>query len=177
MNLTAPVIPVSTTSALSPARAREVQQLAYDLLTAHGLSNWSFAFNRRKRAMGYCYYGRKVIELSIYFVERNPDVVIRDTLLHEIAHALVGADHGHDEVWKQKCLEVGARPERFGHAEMPPGRWRARCDNCGKHFHRHRRPKRLHGWYCLHCGLERGSLVWQLHAASPAERFALPSRC
>jgi predicted SprT family Zn-dependent metalloprotease len=160
MDPTAFVIPLPRTSALAPVRAAEVRRLAHDLLAAHGLHDWSFAFNRRKRAMGYCYYGRKVIELSVHFVARNPDVVVRDTLLHEIAHALIGPEHGHDEAWKQKCREVGARPERFGHADMPPGRWQACCGSCGKHFHRHRRPKRLQGWYCLHCGLERGALTW-----------------
>ena len=49
---------------------------------------------------------------------------VRDTILHEIAHALVGPGHGHDAVWKRKCREVGARPERCGQADMPEGRWR-----------------------------------------------------
>src|SRR5947209_15308840 len=105
--------PFSPSSSLSVARALEVQKLAGDLLAAHGLDGWTFAFNRRKRAMGYCYYGSKTVELSVYFVESNPDAVIRDTLLHEIAHALVGPEHGHDRAWKEKCLELGAKPERF----------------------------------------------------------------
>jgi len=45
--------------------------------------------------------------LSFSFEERS-DELVRDTLLHEIAHALVGTAHGHDEVWKAKCLEIGA---------------------------------------------------------------------
>jgi SprT protein len=155
------VMPFCRASSLDLAQALRVQKLACTLLTVHGLDGWSFAFNRRKRAMGYCYYGRKTVELSIYFVERNPEPVIRDTLLHEIAHALIGPEHGHDQAWKEKCLEIGAKPERFGSANMPVGRWRARCSSCGKAFHRHRRPKRLQGWYCLHCGLERGMLEWQ----------------
>src|SRR5438270_5389629 len=91
---------------LSLERAYAVQQLARDLLACHGLGDWTFAFNRRRRAMGYCYSASKTIELSIYFVERNSDEVILDTLLHEIAHALVGTEHGHDEVWKEQCRQL-----------------------------------------------------------------------
>lgn len=161
MEPTALLMPFSRVSSLSVTRASEIHKLARRLMAIHGLGDWTFAFNRRKRAMGYCYCGIKTIELSVYFVESNPEEVIRDTLLHEIAHALVGPEHGHDEVWKAKCREVGAKPERYGSAVMPLGRWRAQCHCCGKRFHRHRKPKRLQGWYCLHCGLERGALEWE----------------
>jgi hypothetical protein len=43
---------------------------------------------------------------------------------------------------------------------MPSGPWQARCGCCGTLHHRFRRPKRLIGWYCRRCGVERGSLVW-----------------
>ncbi len=142
-------------------REVEALRLALELLATHGLHGWSFAFNRSKLNMGLCRYGPRVIELSTHFVERNPAGAVRDTLLHEIAHALVGPGHGHDAVWKAKAVEVGARPERCGRADMPEGRWRARCGGCGASFHRHRRPKRLRGWFCRRCGPERGGLVWQ----------------
>jgi predicted SprT family Zn-dependent metalloprotease len=130
-------------------------------MAQHGLRGWSFAFNRRKEAVGLCVFDRRTIELSIYFVERNPEEEIRDTILHEIAHALVGAQHGHDKVWQEKCSEIGARPERCGHADMPKGRWQAQCGGCGRHFHRHRRPQRLRGWFCQACGPKRGRLAWR----------------
>src|SRR4051794_29693942 len=142
-------------------RALQVQVLAQKLLAAHGLHRWSFAFNRRKAAMGMCYYHRRTIELSSHFVERNSDAEILDTLLHEIAHALVGPGHGHDAVWKSKCVAIGARPARCGHAAMPEGRWQAQCGACGYCFHRHRRPQRLRGWFCRQCGEERGKLAWK----------------
>src|SRR5271157_3467668 len=108
-------------------RFRDVRKLAEDLLTLHGLQEWSFTFNRGKQTMGLCAYARRTIELSTYFVERNGQEEILDTILHEIAHALVGPGHGHDAVWKRKCVEIGARPARCGDAEMPEGRWKARC--------------------------------------------------
>ena len=142
-------------------RAREVHRLAGELLVAHGLHDWSFAFNRRKRDMGLCLYGPRVIQLSLHFVLLNDDAAVRDTLLHEIAHALVGPGHGHDAVWKHKCREVGARPERIcDDVNMPEGRWQARCGSCGMLHHRHRKPKHMVGWHCSYCGRERGRLTW-----------------
>ena len=136
-------------------------QLAHELMAAHGLRGWTFAFNRSKRDMGLCRYGPKVIELSVHFVARNSAAAIRDTLLHEIAHALVGPGHGHDAVWKQACLRVGAKPQRVSfEVDMPDGRWQARCTSCGVVHHKHRKPKRMFGWFCVHCGTKRGKLTW-----------------
>lgn len=139
----------------------EAKQLALELMAAHRLAGWRFAFNRRKQSMGLCVYDRHTIELSLHFVERNSKEEIRDTILHEIAHALVGPKHGHDKVWKAKCVEIGARPVRCGEADMPEGRWQARCGGCGKKYDRHKRPKRTRGWFCRACGAERGKLVWK----------------
>ncbi len=140
--------------------------LASQLMAQHGLTGWQFAFNTNKRRAGVCRYPMKSrpgrIELSRHYVLRNPADEVRDTILHEIAHALVGPRHGHDEVWKAKCVEVGARPERCydDTVVMPKGRWRATCGGCGREHDRHRRPKRLTGWWCRGCGKERGALRW-----------------
>ncbi len=143
-------------------RARAVLRRALDLLTAYQLHEWSFGFNRRKREMGTCFFDCRRIELSLYFVEMNDDSAIDDTLLHELAHALVGPGHGHDRVWRDMCERVGAKPERLcNEARMPDGRWQAVCGGCGMVHHRHRKPKRMIGWYCRKCGVERGQLIWK----------------
>ena len=157
-------------------RLAKAYQLACQLFARHGLHDWSFTFNRRKCDMGLCLFGPKVIALSRHFVRLNEEDVVRDTLLHEIAHALVGPGHGHDHIWKRKCLEIGAKPERVcDTVAMPAGRWLAQCGGCGMLHHKHRKPKHLVGWYCRRCGQERGRLTWHREAAGleselPAEQ-------
>jgi predicted SprT family Zn-dependent metalloprotease len=148
-------------------RAHQTAALASELLSANGLTGWSFRFNRSKVNMGLCKYGPRTIELSVYFVERNSGEAIRDTLLHEIAHALAGRAAGHGPLWKAMCRRVGAKPERLSsEALMPVGRWRAVCGGCGALHHKHRRPKQMVGWWCRRCGRERGRLVWTLATGS-----------
>ncbi len=65
-----------------PQRFHDTRVLAAELLQVHGLHDWKFAFNRRKRSMGMCFYAARTIELSVYFVERNSPEEIRDTILH-----------------------------------------------------------------------------------------------
>lgn len=144
------------------------REQALKLMAQHGLFGWTFAFNGARRRAGVCRHphGSRpgLIGLSVHYCERNSEADILDIILHEIAHALVGPRHGHDEVWKAKCREIGARPERCYDStriDMPKGRWQAKCPNCGQEFHRHRRPRALTGWWCKRCGKQKGSIVWR----------------
>jgi predicted SprT family Zn-dependent metalloprotease len=158
MEMTMPALAPSRTS-----RQIHVETLAHELFTTHGLQDWCFGFNRSKATLGLCRYEARCIELSVHLVERNGPEAVQDTLLHEIAHALVGPGHGHDDAWKRKCLEIGAKPERLSYeVDMPAGRWQARCGGCGLMHHKHRRPKRMKGWFCCHCGPVKGQLSWNM---------------
>jgi predicted SprT family Zn-dependent metalloprotease len=136
----------------------EAANEAEKLLTHHGLVGWRFAFNRRKRAMGLCRYDAQRIELSIHFVESNDAAAVRDTLLHEIAHALAGQAAGHGPRWRRICRQIGATPARCGDAAMPRGQWVATCPGCGGQYERHRRPPSGYHYACSRCGHKRGRL-------------------
>ena len=139
----------------------EAYTLALLLMGEHGLQGWSFVLNKNKRRLGVCRERLKRIELSEHYVTRNSRDHIIDTLLHEIAHAIVGVAHGHNNVWKEKCLELGCDPYACdASADMPQGRWQASCPSCSRDFAQHRRPKRFRIHFCLVCGPEAGRLSY-----------------
>lgn len=69
-----------------------------------------------------------------------------DTIRHEYAHAILTIrdpykNHGHDNVWKSVCLEVGAMPERYGKINdnikeqiEKKIKYTVVCNCCGKEF-------------------------------------------
>ncbi len=136
--------------------------LARDLLKDYGLPSWDVKLNKNKRQLGVCKQNLKRIELSEHYVTMNAREKVIDTILHEIAHALVGVEHGHDAVWKEMCVRLGCNPMSCeSSAEMPEGDWRAECPTCLKVFTRFRRPKVLSGFYCTSCGPVRGALAFK----------------
>jgi predicted SprT family Zn-dependent metalloprotease len=141
----------------------DARELALQLLAVHGLRGWSFGWNRRKRSLGLCRYADRRIELSLYFVPANSVEPVRETILHEIAHALAGEDAGHGPRWKAVCLRVGCKPERCdnGTAIMPRGGWNAQCPGCGKTYSRHRRPHKHARYWCRQCGPAVGVVVFK----------------
>lgn len=126
------------------------QMLANEKLAEHGLilQGWKFEFDHAVRRYGSCSHKKKCITLSEPLTLLNDYADINDTVLHEIAHALVGSGHGHDAVWKDKCVELGCRPIRCGDGEVTPAKYQATCV-CGKTYSRINRVKRGRKLYCL----------------------------
>jgi predicted SprT family Zn-dependent metalloprotease len=89
----------------------ELQNKANELLAQYNLNDWRFEIGKTVSSVGRCFHRQKKIEFSQYFLHIG-EVNITDTLLHEIAHALVGPGHKHNYVWRAKAIEVGARPIR-----------------------------------------------------------------
>ena len=123
-------------------------ELAGELMRAHGLGGWSVRLDHARRRAGQCDYRRRIISLSRHYVRNAEPAHIRDTILHEIAHALVGPRHGHDAVWRRKAREIGctaARCHTLTFAEAP---WIARCPKGCVETPRHRR---RYGLVCVRC--------------------------
>lgn len=122
----------------------KAEELAIQLMTLHGLieQNWRFEFDRSLRRFGVCKYRGKTIGLSRALVELNDEFEVKDTILHEIAHALTPNDRGHGWAWRQKCIEIGARPQRcYSSKEVarPKMRYQFQCV-CGIVHQRTKRP-------------------------------------
>jgi predicted SprT family Zn-dependent metalloprotease len=141
-------------------------RLTREAMAQFGLGDWAFAWNRRKRSLGLCRYRERRLELSIHFVYANDEPQVRETILHEIAHALAGEKAAHGPLWKAMCRRVGCQAVRCDHGDavMPRGRWVARCATCGKEYWRHRRPARRAKYWCRVCGPIQGTVVFSAAA-------------
>lgn len=89
----------------------DARLLARQLMIEHGLGEWEFRYDHARRRFGCCFYKRKLITLSRPLTLLNDDRQVRDTILHEIAHALTPGD-GHGRKWRQTCARIGAQPTR-----------------------------------------------------------------
>ena len=133
--------------------------LARELIALHGLSDWTFRFDHARRRFGACCWSRRRISLSRVLTLLNGEDEVRDTILHEIAHALCPRD-GHGAKWKAMCTAIGARPVRCYSSEtvVSPKRGAARfqigCPRCGWWQERFRRTRRK-----LVCRACRGRVV------------------
>lgn len=121
--------------------------LARTLMLKHKLDDWHFEFDGAKRRFGRCNQSRKLISLSVVLTDLNDEDKVKDTILHEIAHALLGAGHGHDRYFKMKCVEIGCAPKRTYGDEVvvPKAKYIVKCPECGKTFHSNKR--RLKAWH------------------------------
>lgn len=141
---------------------QETRKLALDLMQEHGLifDGWSFKFDTARRRTSICRYRCKEIGLSKYLLPYMKPEKVKDTLLHEIAHAMVGAGHGHDRVWQRQAIAIGCNgarcydPETEFHAGAVEelavqSKYSLTCNSCGYVTAVHRRPKRSKA--CGHC--------------------------
>ncbi len=112
--------------------------LAVRTLAEYGLleQGWRAAWDNGKRRAGACHYGTKTISLSRHILPGAPDAEVRETILHEVAHALTPG-HNHDGVWRAKLIEMGGTGARTHSMETPKGRYEVHCANCGVIGHRH----------------------------------------
>ncbi len=127
----------------------KAEKMARDLLSLHGFDYCLFAWTRSHNVFGTAvsnrvYANKKTLKLSKPLVLVNDEDRVRDTILHEIAHFIAGAERGHDWRWKQVCREIGAKPERcFSSLDtvMAQAKYTLACGNCGLKSPRSRIPK------------------------------------
>ena len=122
----------------------DARRLAGALMAEHGLASWRLEFDRAKRRAGICRYDRATIGLSAPLTRLHSESEVRDTVLHEIAHALAGPGAGHGPRWQAIARRIGCSGERCVSAESPrvPGAWVGTCP-VGHTAELHRRPERV----------------------------------
>jgi predicted SprT family Zn-dependent metalloprotease len=128
---------------------RDAFAMAEYLLEVHGLDDWEVSYDNAKRRAGICHFADRTLGLSAPLTAIHGEDDVRDTILHEIAHALVGPAHGHDATWREMARRIGSSGERCVSPDLPtpPAAWLGTCPG-GHTIERHRRPERV-----LTCGL------------------------
>ena len=86
------------------------EQMARKLFAQHlagRIVNLRFGTDRTIFAQTRVYADHADVVLSLPLTAANPEPVVKDVLLHEVAHLLVGYQHQHDDVWTAKALALG----------------------------------------------------------------------
>lgn len=83
------------------------------LIQQHGLdkNGWRMECINTRAITARCDHRKKRIQLSINFLYRE-EFKIKNSILHEIAHAICGYQHGHSLVWQQVAQKIGCNGER-----------------------------------------------------------------
>lgn len=145
----------------------EIAELGQQFIRKHeaesGLEpGWHLAFDLAPARGGLCRYREKLITLSVSYCLKAAKENIVNTLLHEIAHAIVGPQHGHDATWKMTARRIGCTAERCHRVEHTLPRWRGRC-GCGQVWKRQRLTQRARTGYCSNC---KKSIEWKREGTS-----------
>jgi len=104
--------------------------------------DYTFAFDNAVRRFGSCNLHKKVITLSRSLVLLNNVTDVKQTILHEIAHAITREKHTKN--WLQVARSIGYNGGRlYGkHVITPPKRYTYKCECCSRLVECHRRKDR-----------------------------------
>lgn len=115
------------------------------------LLEWRLSLDNARRRAGACHPVQKRISLSRHHLRLNDYLVVKDTLLHEVAHAIVWEKYrqtGHGSRWKQTIQQLGGIAKATGQFETPTAPWvlvylDANSGKIRKLAERHRRSRKI----------------------------------
>ena len=128
----------------------EIEDFAYKKLREHGLLDWHFGFDLAQNRGGVCKYRSKVITLSVTYCCKASREEVLDTVLHEIAHAMVGPGHQHDNIWRKTALSIGCNGEVYHSINHGLDKWEGKCP-CGQVWRRKKLMKKVRNGKCPKC--------------------------
>ena len=147
----------------------DARRLATALMAQHSLDGWTLVFDSARTRAGVCRPDRRQLGLSRHLTALHGEAEVTETVLHEIAHALVGPGHGHDAVWRATARRIGSSGRRCLPDDAPrvEGSWVGECP-AGHRRTAHRRPRRVRS--CAEC-----SPVFDLDAVLVWTRGGVPA--
>lgn len=90
------------------------------------LASWHLSFDFARRRAGACYPTQQRLTISQHHLELNEWPVVKDTLLHEVAHALAWEryrEKGHGPYWRQIVKQLGGEAKATGRFKLPEAQW------------------------------------------------------
>lgn len=137
----------------------------YELLTKHGLDEWSVSITRSRRMLGQCSYRFKEIRLSQHHIDLGTDEEVMNTIRHEIAHALVGPGHGHNHLWREMACKLGLEnPRSKTKVSYSNHKYEIACRLCNRTVQRRMNrmnPVRMARCFCVNCGKQSTGQLYQ----------------
>lgn len=122
----------------------EIEQIANELISKYLSSSWEFQWKRMTNSYGKCFYSTKKIALGydLNILGNREKKMIVNTILHEIAHALVGSGHGHDSVWRNMAIKLGCDGKTLHSDVHLEKKYLAICPSCKCNHQRNSMPRR-----------------------------------
>ncbi len=155
-----------------------INEIHLDLIKDYPfLQNWSVDYDNAKRRAGICRLTDKRISISRSHAQSNHQDVVKDTILHEFAHAIayeLYKETGHGKRWKQVATSIGATPKASGKFNLPSAPWLL-VHRCSKSHQikpiseRYRRNKKIKSYFLTGKPDTKGELYFV--AQSDFERF------
>lgn len=155
----------------------EARLQARALMDAAELHQWRFRFDSAKRRAGSCAHRTRTITLSGPLTDLYDADTVREVILHEIAHALVGPEHHHDAVWKETARSLGAPDDARlpAHLPTPAAPWVGTCPVCESRKTLYRAPRRVVACGACACAFDPERILrWTFNgkAAEPGGAYA-----
>jgi predicted SprT family Zn-dependent metalloprotease len=142
----------------------ELIELGYDL------PNVSFTTNYNSvSVMGVCVrrLDNFTIKVSKFHWQNNDEIEVRNTIMHELSHAIDRNKHSHNHQWMRLAREISNKTNTVikMYAQSTEGEEKAsmeravaytNCEGCGHRHYIYRRTKvykkQADGFYCSTCG-------------------------
>jgi predicted SprT family Zn-dependent metalloprotease len=153
----------------------QAEAMMMSLMREHGLtlSGWRFKWDRAVKRNGSCNYGTRTLTLSRALTPLRTEAEVRNTVLHEIAHAMAGHRAGHGVEWRKvhRALGGDGRTRSASSGGRPEMRWNLTCPVCDYKSPRARRTSKTYA--CSRCCKAhahgrfdaRFTLVWRSNPA------------
>ena len=86
-----------------------------------GLTDWQWTVEKSDGTwLGRCCFNYKTLKLAPELLGKG-HLEIRDVIIHELAHAMAGSEHGHGLVWKLWCSALGLQDARLQYVPVDEG--------------------------------------------------------